>query len=133
MGGYKSVTKMVLTMAALVLLEDLANGANRPECVFRELKDLLENANWLIRWFCLPRPLLLDLCAELWPALECNTARSTHTGANPFWGSWQQLHFSGASRSVRSLPVNSAVGHASCVEWNQLNGIHVNPIPIQCG
>ena len=34
---------MVLTMAALALLEDLANGAIRRERVFRERKDLLAN------------------------------------------------------------------------------------------
>ena len=41
--------KMVLPMAALALLVDLANGAIRRERVFREREDLLvNNDNWLI-------------------------------------------------------------------------------------
>ena len=77
MGGYKSMRKvmkkMVLTMAALALLEDLANGAIRRERVFREREDLLANDdNWLMSRFRLPRPVLLELCAELRPALEPN-------------------------------------------------------------
>ncbi|KAK0150843.1 putative nuclease HARBI1 [Merluccius polli] len=44
--------KMVLPMAALALLEDLANGAIRRERVFREREDLLANDdNWLISRF----------------------------------------------------------------------------------
>ena len=40
---------MVLLMAALALLEDLANGAIRRERVFRKREDLLANDdNWLI-------------------------------------------------------------------------------------
>ena len=43
---------MVLPMAALALLEDLANGAIRRERVFRESEDLLANDdNWLISPF----------------------------------------------------------------------------------
>ncbi|KAK0143114.1 hypothetical protein N1851_018759 [Merluccius polli] len=43
---------MVLPMAALALLEDLANGAIRRERVFREREDLLANDdNWLISRF----------------------------------------------------------------------------------
>lgn len=110
---------MVLTMAALVLLEDLANGANRPECVFRELEDLLENANWLIRWFCLPRPLLLDLCAELWPALECNTARSTHAGANPSGGPGNSCI--SAEPADRSEVCQSTLRLAMPAVWNGIN------------
>lgn len=36
---------MELTTAALALLEELANGANRRDCVFRERKDLLPRSN----------------------------------------------------------------------------------------
>ncbi|KAK0144483.1 hypothetical protein N1851_017144 [Merluccius polli] len=44
--------KMVLPMAALPLLEDLANGAIRRERVFRKREDLLANDdNWLISRF----------------------------------------------------------------------------------
>ena len=46
------MNKMVLPMAALALLEDLANGAIRRERVFRESKDFLANDdNWLINRF----------------------------------------------------------------------------------
>ena len=68
---------MALTMAALALLEDIANGNIRREKVFREREDLLANHdNWLMSRFRLPRPVLLQLCAELQRALERNTARS---------------------------------------------------------
>ena len=46
--------KIVLTMAALALLEDLANGNIRRERVFREREDLLANDNWLKSRFRLP-------------------------------------------------------------------------------
>ena len=58
-------------MAALALLEDIANGNMRRERVFREREDLLANDdNWLISRFRLPRLVLLELCAELRPARE---------------------------------------------------------------
>ena len=64
-------------MAALALLEDIANGHIRRERVFREQEDLLANHdNWLMSRFRLPRPVLLQLCTELRWALERNTARS---------------------------------------------------------
>ena len=64
-------------MAALASLEDITNGNIRRERVFRECEDLLANHdNWLMSHFRLPRPVLLELCTELWPALERNTARS---------------------------------------------------------
>ena len=51
--------KMVLPMAALALLEDLANGAIRRERVFREREDLLVNDdNWLISQF--------RMCNKVW-------------------------------------------------------------------
>ena len=72
----KVMKKMALTMAALALLEDIANGHIRCERVFREREDLLANHdNWLMSRFRLPMPVLLEMCAEL-PALERNTARS---------------------------------------------------------
>lgn len=47
MGGYKGmckvVRKLVLTMAELLLLEDLANGTIRRDRVFREREDFLAN------------------------------------------------------------------------------------------
>ena len=68
--------KMALTMAALALLEDIANGNIRHERVFRERETLLaHDDNWLMSRLRLTRPVLLQLCAEL-PALERNTARS---------------------------------------------------------
>ncbi|KAK0146348.1 putative nuclease HARBI1 [Merluccius polli] len=61
--------KIVLTMAALALLEDLANGAIQRKRLFRERDDLLANDDtWLISRFHFPR--------QLRPALERNTARS---------------------------------------------------------
>ena len=40
------------TMAALAVLEDIANGAIRRECVFRDREDLLaHDDNWLISCF----------------------------------------------------------------------------------
>ena len=64
-------------MAALVVLEDIANGAIRRERVFRDRHDLLAHEDkWLISRFRFPRAILLELCAELRPALEHNTARS---------------------------------------------------------
>jgi len=40
------------TMAALVVLEDFANGAIRRACVFRDREDLLaHDDNWLISLF----------------------------------------------------------------------------------
>ncbi|XP_059915803.1 putative nuclease HARBI1 [Gadus macrocephalus] len=64
-------------MAALALLEDIANGQIRRECIFREREDLLANDDdWLMSRFSFPRPVLLELCAELRPALERHTARS---------------------------------------------------------
>jgi len=65
------------TMAAVVVLEDIANGAIRRERVFRDRHDLLAHEdNWLISRFRSPRAILLELCAELRPALERNTAGS---------------------------------------------------------
>ncbi|XP_059915793.1 putative nuclease HARBI1 isoform X3 [Gadus macrocephalus] len=69
--------KIVLTMAVLALLEDIANGHIRRERIFREREDLLANDDdWLMSRFRFPRPVLLELCAELRPALERHTARS---------------------------------------------------------
>lgn len=82
MSGYKNMRKVVQkiplkTMAALAVLEDIVNGAIRRERVFRDREDLLaHDDNWLISRFRFPRAILLELCAELRPALERNTARS---------------------------------------------------------
>ena len=62
-------------MALLALLEDHANGRVRRERVFRDHNDLLaHDDDWLMSRFRFPRAMLLDLCAELGPALE----RATH-------------------------------------------------------
>ncbi|KAK0143827.1 putative nuclease HARBI1 [Merluccius polli] len=70
--------KMVLPMAALALLEDLANGAIRRERVFREREDLLANDdNWLKPISNISKSyILLEICTELGPGLERQTARS---------------------------------------------------------
>ena len=57
MSGYKSMRKVLQciplkTMAALVVLEDIANGAIQRELVFRDKEDLLaHDDNWLISRF----------------------------------------------------------------------------------
>lgn len=55
--------------------------------------------NWLINWFWLPRPVLLDFCGELRPTLQCNTARSQRLLVPTqvlTMGSWQHQHCSGS-------------------------------------
>jgi hypothetical protein len=62
-------------MAALALLEDLANGRIQKDRFFKDQQDLLANDDeWRINRFRLPRAVLLDLCAVVGPALQ----RSTH-------------------------------------------------------
>ncbi|KAL6481118.1 hypothetical protein MHYP_G00091980 [Metynnis hypsauchen] len=64
-------------MAALALLEDIANGRIRRERVFRDHYDFLaHDDDWLISRFRFPRAVLLELCAELGPVLEREAARS---------------------------------------------------------
>ncbi|KAL6490094.1 hypothetical protein MHYP_G00004390 [Metynnis hypsauchen] len=64
-------------MAALALLEDIANGRTRRERVFRDHYDFLaHDDDWLISRFRFPRAVLLELCAELGPVLERDTARN---------------------------------------------------------
>nr|XP_055036504.1 putative nuclease HARBI1 isoform X2 [Misgurnus anguillicaudatus]XP_055042372.1 putative nuclease HARBI1 isoform X2 [Misgurnus anguillicaudatus]XP_055063138.1 putative nuclease HARBI1 isoform X2 [Misgurnus anguillicaudatus]XP_055075733.1 putative nuclease HARBI1 isoform X2 [Misgurnus anguillicaudatus] len=64
-------------MAALALLEDIFNGQIRRERVFRDHNDFLaHDDDWLISRFRFPRAILLELCAELGPNLERETARS---------------------------------------------------------
>ncbi|KAL6466678.1 hypothetical protein MHYP_G00244820 [Metynnis hypsauchen] len=64
-------------MAALALLEDLANGRIRRERLFRDHYDVLAHDDvWLISRFRFPRAVLLELCAELGPVLEREAARS---------------------------------------------------------
>ncbi|KAL6458637.1 hypothetical protein MHYP_G00321090 [Metynnis hypsauchen] len=64
-------------MAALALLEDIANGRIRRERVFRDHYDFLaHDDDWLISCFRFPRAVLLELCAELGPVLEREAVRS---------------------------------------------------------
>ncbi|KAL6470533.1 hypothetical protein MHYP_G00216520 [Metynnis hypsauchen] len=64
-------------MAALALLEDLANGRICRERVFHDHYDILaHDDDWLISSFRFPRAVLLELCAELGPVLEREAARS---------------------------------------------------------
>ncbi|KAL6469081.1 hypothetical protein MHYP_G00226050 [Metynnis hypsauchen] len=64
-------------MAALALREDIANGRIRRERVFCDHYDFLaHDDDWLISRFRFPRAVLLELCAELGPVLERETARS---------------------------------------------------------
>ncbi|KAL2086050.1 hypothetical protein ACEWY4_017109 [Coilia grayii] len=63
-------------MAVLALLEDIANGRIRRERVFHDHNDFLaHDDDWLISRFRFPRAILLELCAELSPGLERETAR----------------------------------------------------------
>ncbi|KAK0136438.1 putative nuclease HARBI1 [Merluccius polli] len=64
-------------MAVLALLEDIANGRIRNERVFRHYYDFLaHDDDWLISRFRFPRAVLLEICTELGPGLERQTARS---------------------------------------------------------
>ncbi|KAK0144348.1 putative nuclease HARBI1 [Merluccius polli] len=64
-------------MAVLALLEDIANGRIRNERVFRDYYDFLaHDDDWLISRFRFPRAVLLEICTELGPGLERQTARS---------------------------------------------------------
>lgn len=57
-------------MAYLLLLEELANHALRRERMFEDHFDLFaENDGYLISGFRLPRPVLIELCDLLEPAL----------------------------------------------------------------
>jgi len=64
---------LLKTMAALEVLEDIVNGAIGRERVFRDRE------GWIC-WHMMTtgssavlRAILLELCAELWPALERNS------------------------------------------------------------
>lgn len=62
--------------AILGVLDVLARAMRR-ERVFRDHHDLLaHDDDWLISRFRLPRAVLLELCAELGPALERSTRRT---------------------------------------------------------
>ncbi|KAM3619274.1 uncharacterized protein V6R79_005436 [Siganus canaliculatus] len=64
-------------MAALALLEDVANCALRREHIFMEWDDVLHNPDqWLMRRYRLSRAVLLWQCDELQPWLQGSTARS---------------------------------------------------------
>lgn len=64
-------------MAALALLEDIANRAIRRERVFRDRADLLAHDDlWLISRYRLPRAALLELCAQMGPILQRRTRRN---------------------------------------------------------
>jgi len=69
---------LLKTMAALAVLEDIANGAIRRERVFRDRHDLLAHEDkWLISRFRFPRAIILKLCAELqrWSATQHGATR----------------------------------------------------------
>ncbi|XP_066575647.1 putative nuclease HARBI1 [Amia ocellicauda] len=99
-------------MAALALLEDFAHGRIRGERVFRDHNDFLANdADWLISRFRFPRAVLLELCAELGPDLERETARRCAFTRSPTFlatGSFQRelADCSGISQSSlsRAMP-----------------------------
>uniref|UniRef100_A0A8C9ZM49 Putative nuclease HARBI1 n=1 Tax=Sander lucioperca TaxID=283035 RepID=A0A8C9ZM49_SANLU len=64
-------------MAALALLEDIANRRIRREREFRDQTDLLaHDDDWLMSRFRLPKAILLELCTELGPALQRETVRN---------------------------------------------------------
>ena len=66
-------------MAALALLEDIANCAIRREIVFRDRADFLAKDDvWLISSYRMPRTALFEICAKMGPHLQrltrCNQA-----------------------------------------------------------
>ncbi len=66
-------------MAALALLEDIANRAMRRQRVFRDRADFFAYGDeWLISRYRLPRAALLHLCALIGPSIQrrtnCNQA-----------------------------------------------------------
>ena len=64
-------------MAVLALLEDIAKCHIRREQVFCDYYVFLAyDDDWLISQFRFPRAILLELCSELGPGLERETARS---------------------------------------------------------
>uniref|UniRef100_A0A674MSP0 Putative nuclease HARBI1 n=1 Tax=Takifugu rubripes TaxID=31033 RepID=A0A674MSP0_TAKRU len=64
-------------MAYLLLLQDIADRALRRERMFRDHIDLFaESDEFLLRRFRLTRPVLIDLCNQLEPALRSHTLRS---------------------------------------------------------
>ena len=64
-------------MAALALLEDMANGRIWREQIFRDRQDLLANDDeWLMSRFRLPKAVLLDLCVVVGPTLQRSTRRN---------------------------------------------------------
>ena len=73
------------------LLGNAGKTQIRRERVFREHADLLaHDDDWLISQFRFARAVLLDLCAELGPALERATRRSRAITTLGFLGSYQQ-------------------------------------------
>ena len=80
-------------MVALALLENDADMI-RKERVFRDHGFPAHvDDDWLICRFRFPRPVLLDLCAELGPVLDSLTCRicASYTGVNHFGGSGNGL------------------------------------------
>lgn len=68
-------------MASLVLLEDIANDAIRRERSDRDRHDLLINKRVAFKSLKVPKAVLLDLCAELQPFLECLILRGATRGS----------------------------------------------------
>lgn len=102
--------------AVLALLDDIANGIVdngggriRRERVFRDQNDLLaHDDDWLISRFRLPRAVLLELCAELGPALERRTRR-THAFSVPTQVGLMNTY--GSMMSPSDTDVLSIFGH----------------------
>ncbi len=66
-----------LTMVSLALLEDTGNGTVWRRHVFMDHTDLLvQDDDWLMSPFRMPKAIILELWAELGPALERKTARN---------------------------------------------------------
>ena len=113
--GHKNMRKVVQciplkTMAALAVLEDIANGAIWRERVFRDREDLLaHDGNWLISCFRFPNPKGNP------PGIMCSAAAgvdSTQRPTNRDCASWpwaEPCQPSGTKLSKRSWLQASSV------------------------
>ena len=105
-------------MAALALLENIANGAIRRERVFRDREDLLaHDDNWLISRFEGNPPGTVRR-AQFHPTGD------VHTGDPSNWGIPR-----GAGQPIGTVPVDPEPSHASGVGQNYLHLSQLYQIP----
>ena len=105
----------------------------RRDRVFQERNDLFANRDdWLLDRFRLPRPVLLDLCDALGPALQPQPSptRPTSSSDHP-WISGNRNIPEGTGRPVWDLPTYPLPDNASRVGWINCLDAPIYPIPIQ--